>query len=113
MFNDFWFVMLRDGHPYQMDLSSHPVNSPGILCQPGVSQNDGVLIPEVQCKEVLSRVLSIDPEMQFNLIVNHSSLIVGSISVSGIHRSSEFFQQPSHSSGEVKVNARDCCPIVN
>ena len=96
-----------------MNLSSGPVKLRVIFSQPGVSQNDGVLLPEVQHEEILSRVLSIDPEMQFNLVANHSSLIVGSISISGVHWPSEFLQWTPHSSGEMKVDATDSCSTVD
>ena len=39
--------------------------------------------------------------------------MVDSICVSSVHGPSEFLQQPVHPSGEVEVDATDCCPTVN
>ena len=50
--------------------------------------------------------------MKFDLVMDHSSLVVGPIGIPGIHRVSKSFQGPIHPPGKVKVNATDCCPTV-
>ena len=46
-------------------------------------------------------------------MVNHSSGIVGSVSILGIHRPVEFLQWSLHPPSQVEVNAADCGPTVN
>ena len=46
-------------------------------------------------------------------MMDHSSRIVGSISVSCIHGLAEFLQQPLHPPSQVEVDATDCCSTVN
>ena len=90
-----------------MDFSSSPVNLWVVLHQPGVLQDDVVLFSEVQHEEILYHVPSINPEMEFDLMTDHFSRTVGSISISGMHRLTEFLQQPLHSPGHVEIDAAD------
>ena len=95
-----------------MDFSSSPVDMWVVLCQPGALQNNVVLLSKVEYKEVLHRILPVNPEMKFDLIADHPSHIVGPICVLGVHGLSEFLQWPIHSSGEMEVDAADCCSTV-
>ena len=54
-----------------MGFSSSPVDTWVIPCQPGVSQNDVVLLSEVHHKEVLCQILSIDSEVKLDLVADH------------------------------------------
>ena len=95
-----------------MDLSGSPVDVWIVPCQPRVSQNDVVFLSKVQHKEVLCCIPSVNSEMKFDLVTDHFSLVVGSISILGIHRPSEFLQQPIHPPGKVNVNTADGCSAV-
>ena len=95
-----------------MDFSGSPVDAQIVSGQPGVSQNVVVLFAKAYHKEMLHGIPFFNSEIKFDLVVNHPFLVVGSISVSGIHGVSEFFQWPVHPSGKVKVNATDGFPTV-
>ena len=105
--------MSRDGGSYYVDFSGSPVNVWVVFGQPGVSQNNVILFAKIQYEEVLCRIPSINSEMEFDLVVDHPSLVVGSISVLGIHGLSKSFQRPIHSPSKVEINATDSCPTVN
>ena len=105
--------MARGGSSYHADLSGGPVNPWVILCQPRVSQDVVVLFPKVYHKEVLCCVPFIDPKMELDLMTDHSSRIVGPISISGIHGLAEFLQWPFHPLCHVEVNTTNCCPTVD
>ena len=50
--------------------------------------------------------------MEVDLIADHSSLIISSIGMLSIYGLWESFQGPLHPSGEVEVDATDCCSTV-
>ena len=61
---------------------------------------------------MLDRIFSIYPEKEIDLVSDHSPFVVGPISIPGSNRVPQFLQRPSHSSGEVEVDAADSCPTV-
>ena len=112
LFEYFGVVMLRGWGSLQSDCSLGPVNTWIISRQPRIPKNDVVLFSQVHHKETLDRVPPVDPNMEVDLITDHSSLVIGSISISSIYGASEPLQRPSHPLGKVKVDATDCCPTV-
>ena len=113
MFEHLGFVMSRGWGPPQCDSSLSPVNTQVVPCQPGVSKNAVVLFTQVHCKEALDGVLLINPNMEVDLVTDHSSLIIGPVSISSVYGVSEPLQRPIHPLGEVKVDATDCFPTVS
>ena len=62
---------------------------------------------------MLHSILPINPEMKFDLVMDHPSRVVCSVGVSSVHGSLEFFQWPFHPPCQVEVNAADSCPTVD
>ena len=61
---------------------------------------------------MLNGVSSVYPKIEVDLISDHSSFVVGPISISGSDGIPELLQRPSHSLGKVEVDATDGCPTV-
>ena len=112
LFKYFGLVMSRGWGSLQSDCSLGPVDTRVIPHQPGISKNVVVLFTQVHHKETLDRVPLVDPKMEVNLIMDHSSLVIGPIGILSVYGVSVPLQRPFHPLGRVKVNATDCCPTV-
>ena len=64
-----------------------------------ISKNDIVLSAEIHYEETLDGILLMDPKMEVDLIMDHSSLVVGSIGISSKYGFPEFFSKAISSSG--------------
>ena len=96
-----------------MDFSGSPVDPWIVFCQPGVSENDVVLLSQVQHEEVLYCLSSVNPQDKLDLMSYHSFRIMSAIGIASIQRMAQFFQWPFHSLSEVKVDTTDCYPTVD